>query len=296
MDHPSGKYTLVQRVEDKKFSIDDLTHYSLLLLVDDRRLQLAVVDTQEGAGMIVEDYVLEEVPSTEELIQTLQQLFENHPLLMAGYWKSIKLAVKNQKFTLVPGAYFSQEKLRHYLSFSAETTPDRDGYYRYQHVQSQAVNVFAANKKLVERIRSWYPSLEVPVIHHGSALIEGIQANRDFTYYKDVHLHLDEDRFSVTVTEDNKLLFYNQFPGHDPQEVVKYTLTTMQELGLDRNESRVILRGNIPGHSAYAQTLYRYVRHLEMGSRPSYLKFSYTFDELPDHQYFDLYGLYVCEP
>ena len=295
MDHPAKNYTLVHRVEDKKFSIDDLTHYSLLLLVGERNFQLCVTDTREGECMIVEDYTLESVPSPEQQARSLQQLFEGHNLLMAGYWKTVKLAVKSRKFTLVPEAFFSSEKLPYYLTLSTSIDTEHDGFYYYRHVQSRAVNVFAADKKLVERIRSLYPSLTVPVVHHGSALIESIQGNRDFTYYKDMYLHVDQDSFSVVVTEDNRLLFYNQFSYHDSQDIVKYTLTVMQEMEMNQHTSRVLMWGNVPAQSEHFRALYRYMRHLEYGKRPSYLNFSYAFDELPDHQYFDLYGLYVCE-
>lgn len=294
MDRSGEDYTLTHRVEDKLFSIDDLTHYSLLLLFGDHSFQLCVADVREGKGMMVEEYLLADV-SPEQRIQSLQRLFEEHKLLMAGYWQSVKIGVKNQKSTLVPETFFSRDKLASYLGLSAVVDTERDGYYYYRHVQSEAVNVFAADKKLVERVRALYPSLEVPVIHHGSALIESIQGNRDFTYYKDVYLHVDQNCFSVVVTEDNNLVFYNQFPYSDSQDIVKYTLTVMKELDISQEEGRVTVWGNVPARSEHFQALYRYIRNLTFGQRPAYLNFSYVFDELPDHRYFDLYGLYLCE-
>ena len=295
MEHPVENYTLIHRVEDKKFSIDDLTHYSLLLLIGARHLQLCVTDTREGDCMIVEEYSLANTSSPEEQAKSLHYLFEGHHLLMAGYWKNVKLAVKNNAFALIPETFFSREKLSSYLAMSAPVDAERDGYYYYQHAQSEAVNVFAANKKLVESIRSWYPSLDVQVVHHGSAFIEGIQGNRDFTYYRDMYLHVDHHCFSVVITEDNVLLLYNQFRYAHVQDIVKYVLTVMQEMEMTQQQSRVRLWGNLPTQSEHFQVLYRYVRHLEYGNRPTFLKFSHAFDELPDHQYFDLYGLHLCE-
>ena len=244
---------------------------------------------------MVEDYSFAPSLSPEQRAQSLHDLFEGHTLLMAGYWQSVKLAIKNKKCTLVPEAFFSSDKLSHYLTLSAPVDTERDGYYYYRHVQSKAVSVFAADKKVVERIRSLYPSLNVPVIHQGSSLIESIQGNRDFTYYKDIYLHADQDSFGARVTEDNKLLFYNQFPYQSSQDIVKYTLTVMQEMEMTQNASRAILWGNIAAQSEHFRSLYRYIRNLEYGGRPSFLRFSYAFDEIPDHQYFDLYGLHICE-
>ena len=245
--------------------------------------------------MLMEDYALSGELPDEQRIALLHRLFEEHTLLMAGYWQTVKLAVKNRKATLVPEAFFSSEKLAHYLAMSVPVDTERDGYYYYRHVQSKAVSVFAADKKLVERIRSLYPSLNVPTVHHGSALIEGIQGNRDFTYYRDLYLHLDQDYFSAVVTEDNNLLLYNQFAYRSSQDIIKYTLAVMQEMEMSQQASRVILWGNVAAQSEHFGALYRYVRNLEYGNRPSFLKFSYAFDEIPDHQYFDLYGLHACE-
>ena len=295
MDRSDEHYTLTHRVEDKKFSIDHLTHYSLLLLVGSHDFQFCITDTREGGCMIIEDYALADGLSPEQRTQAIHHLFEEHTLLMAGYWQTVKLAVKNRKCTLIPETFFSSEKLPHYLPLSVSVDAEHDGHYYYRHVQSKAVNVFAANKKMVERIRSLYPSLDVPVIHQGSALVEGVQGNRDFTYYKDIYLHIDRDYFSIVVTEDNDLLFYNQFPYSSSQDIVKYTLTVMKAMKMSQDDSRVILWEALPASSEHFQVLYRYVRNLEYGTRPTYLNFSYAFDEIPDHRYFDLYGLHVCE-
>ncbi len=294
MEHPIG-YSLSRQVKDKKFSIDDIIHYDLLLLVGEGNFQLCVVDARENACLIVEEYtLLNEFPSAQ-LDQAVMQLFEAHTFLMAGYWRSVKLAIRNSTFTLVPSPFFSSSKLIQYLALSGEVDKVHDGHYYYEHTQSQAVMVFAAQKKLVERVRSFYPSLTVPVVHHGSALIEGIQSNRDFTYYQDMYLHAGQGKLSVIVTKDNNLVLYNQFPYAYTQDLVKYTRGVMQELQMDPRESRVTLWGNIPPRSEHYKTLYLYVRNIGHGSRPNFLTFSNAFDELPDHRHFDLYSIYMCE-
>lgn len=294
MDHPIG-YKLAYHAKDKKFSIDDITHYDLLLLVGEGNFQLCVVDARENTCLTVEEYALEGKDSPEQRDQALVQLFEAHTFLMAGYWRSVKLGIRNRMFALVPSSFFSNSKLAHYLTLSAEVDQHHNGYYYYQHVQAQAVMVFAAHKKLVERVRSFYPSLTVLLLHHGSALIEGIQRNRNFTYYQDMYLHAGQGRLSVVVTQDNNLVLYNQFPYSYTQDLVRYTRGVMQALGMDANESQVTLWGNIPARSEHFQALYRYVRNITYGERPSFLSFSNAFDEMPDHRHFDLYSLHVCE-
>ncbi len=295
MEQEAGNYHLVKRIKDTAFSIDDLTHYNLSLLVGRHDFQFCVIDTRDNKCLLLEDYELEGISSTSILINTLYKLFEGHHLLMAGYWKSVKLAMKNQKFTLLPAKLFSAEHLKDYLKLSAEADPELDDFYYFKHQQSEAVSVFAAERKIVEKVRSIYPTLKVQVLHHGSALIEGIQSHRDYTYYKDLYIHIGRHNFSLVATEDNKLLFYNRFPYSNAADIVKYTVLSMQELKMNQQETKTLVWGNIASNADHFKELYRYIRNISFGGKPSYLKFAYMFDEVPDHQYFDLFSIYVCE-
>lgn len=295
MEQEVGNFRLVNRIKDTSFSIDDLTHYNLSLLVGRHDFQFCVIDTRGNKCLLLEDYELEGISSTNIQINTLYKLFEGHHLLMAGYWKSVKLAMKNQKFTILPSHLFSSDHVRDYLKLSTEVDADLDDFYYYKHIQSEAVSVFAAERKIIEKVRSIYPTLTVQVVHHGSAFIEGIQSHRDFTYYKDLYIHIGRSNFSLVVTEDNKLLLYNRFPYQNSQDIVKYTMLTLQELGMSQQETKALVWGTISSNTPHFKELYRYIKNLSFGGRPSYLNFAYMFDEVPDHQYFDLYSIYVCE-
>ncbi|MDF9800434.1 hypothetical protein OKW21_005697 [Catalinimonas alkaloidigena] len=295
MEQEVGNFHLVNRIKDTNFSIDDLTHYNLSLLVGRNDFQFCVIDTRENKCLLLEDYELEGIHSTNVLINTLYKLFEGHHLLMAGYWKSVKLAMKNQKFTMIPSHLFSHEHLRDYLKLSTEVDSELDDFYYYQHTHSEAVCVFAAERKIIEKVRSIYPTLTVQVVHHASAFIEGIQSHRDFTYYKDLYINIGRNNFSLVVTEDNKLLLYNRFPYQKSEDIVKYTMLTMQEMNMSQQDTKTIVWGNISADSLHFKELYRYIKNISFGARPSYLNFAYMFDEVADHQYFDLYSIYVCE-
>ncbi|WKN33041.1 DUF3822 family protein [Porifericola rhodea] len=295
MEHEIGNFHLINRIKDTNFSIDELTHYNLSLLVGRHDFQFCVIDTRDNKCLLLEDYELEGISSTNALINTLYKLFEGHHLLMAGYWKSVKLAMKNQKFTILPANLFSSDHLRDYLKLSTEVDSELDDYYYYKHIQSEAVCVFAAERKIIEKVRAIYPTLTVQVVHQGSAMIEGIQSHRDFTYYKDLYINIGRENFSLVVNEDNKLLYYNRFPYQNDKDIVKYTMLAMQELDMKQEDTKTIVWGNLGAQSPYFKELYRYIRNISFGGRPSYLNFAYMFDEVPDHQYFDLYSIYVCE-
>lgn len=294
MNQLKESYKLIHKVKDTSFSIDDLTHYSLSLLIGVCDFQFCVSDTRNHRCLLVEDYLFETPLAGGKLGDSLYRLFESHTLLMAGYWKSIQLAVKNQKFTLLPAKLFSVPDLRHYLHMSAEVDKD-DGFYYYNHRQSDMVMAFAASKGFVERIKSIYPTQSVQVLHQGSALIEGIQQNQGEAFGQHMYLYFGKAHFNIMITKNGKLLFYNRFAYQQAQDVVRYTMMVMDEMQIDRHTDQVQVWTSSETERDLFGELYQYVRHLSYGSRPSYMKFSYAFDEIPDHQYFDLYSLYTCQ-
>jgi hypothetical protein len=63
------------------------------------------------------------------LLQILDQLFDSHAFLKAGFWKKIKVAVKNQKFVQVPAELFSEDSIGEYLKFNATIDAAKEGVY-----------------------------------------------------------------------------------------------------------------------------------------------------------------------
>lgn len=293
MAYSVENYTLARKISDPKFSVDHIDQYDLLLLAGQYDFQFAVVDALQQRCLLAEDYTFSD-PSTD-VGETYRTLVENHQLLMAGYWNRVKLAVKSQHFTVVPSTYFSAENAAHYLTLATGTPSNKYSINHHLFKELEAVMVFGAEKQLVERLRSTYPSQDVGIISQGSAFVEGVQRVDAGSYYRSMYLLVDRRHVSVVVMEDRKLILYNRFAYQTSDDIVKYILTVFQKLKMDQNETKVTVWGNIPEQSDQYAALYRYIRELTYGTKPNFLKFSHVFDEAPDHQYFDLYSMYLSE-
>ncbi|MEM8966677.1 MAG: DUF3822 family protein [Bacteroidota bacterium] len=293
MAHSTGKYTLVRKLKDPKFSVDHLDRYGLLLLAGQRNFQFGVVDAEQQRCLLLEDYALPQSP--EELVGTYRSIIEEHQLLMAGYWKSVKLAVKSPYFTLVPQAYLSSENIAHYLTLAVDFPDEHYSVYSQKHEEAGATMVFGAHKELVDRIKSTYPSHSIPLMYQGSSFIEGIRQVSSAEYYPVMYLHIDREYLTMVVIDDGKIILFNGSAYRKPEDLVKYTLSAFQKLNLNQNETKVVVWGNIPTKSDEYLALYRYIRQLSLGKKPDFLTFSHVFDEAPDHQYLDLYSLHLTE-
>ena len=91
-----------------------------------------------------------------------------------------------------------------------------------------------------------------------------------------------------------QLEFCNVFAVSTPEDVVYYTILTMQELGLSPDQDAVTVWGELTSDSATFALLATYVRHLRFGNRPFGLHYSYRLNELAESRHFELFSLAFC--
>jgi len=291
----SQDYKLVRKIKVEKFNVDNLHLYNLLLQIGPRDFQLGVIDRETDSCLLLEEFRFKGITDYNSLIGLLSQVFEEHHLLMAGFWKSVRVSIKNKKFTLVSSPLFDQENLYDYLSLNCTVNRDSDNLYYYRHAKTEAVNVFSANKRLIDWLKQIYPNIEVQIIHQGSALIEGVLTNESHSEDKDMFLYIDRAIVHVIVTQEAKLKYYNQFTVKSPDEAIKYILLVFKALGINQDSTKVQIWGTIDSKSAFFQLLVKHIKNISLGSKPRYLKFNYVFDEVQGHRYFDLYSMNLCE-
>ena len=288
-------YKLLKRAKDDKFEVDRLHLYCITIQIGIKDLQILVVDTETSSCVLIENFALNNVTTISERLQLLADLFESHSLLKAGFWKVVKISLKTHKFSLIPSALFEEESMGAYLRLNCQVNDKIEGEYYYQHKGSNVVNAYAFDGRLVKWVKGIYPNKKVVVFHQGSALIEGVLRYASKISGKAVFGIQDRGVLHVFVAESGKLLYYNQFAIKTAQEFVKYTLMVFKEFGLNPKSQLVVLWGTLTNQSEQYINLKKYIANVQFGDRPSYLRLSYHFDDIPDHQYFDLFSTYLCD-
>ena len=260
-----------------------------------RDFQVAVVDSTTNLCLLLEDYIFASVTSHAALKRLLTILFEEHHLLMAGFWKSVKICIKNSKFSLVPSALFVKEALEDYLRLNATVEPEHEEILYYRHIKSDAVCVFAINNAIFEWLKTLYPHAEVGFIHQASALTEGVINYEKSHRNNATYLYIDRFKLHIITLKNGKLEYYNQFPVKQFNDYIRYIILVMKGLDKSQESSRVVLWGYLGKESPHYKEFYRFIKNISFGDRPEYLKFGYIFDEVQDHHFFDLYSIHLCD-
>jgi len=284
-------FKLIKKIKDDRFEEDNIHEYILLVNVGPRDVQVAVIGGDDNRVLFLEDYVLPSVTSSEDLISTLDQLFDHHPFLKAGFWRQIKISVKNQKLVQVPETLFVPEAAADYLKFNANVNKYREEVLSVPMINSQAVTVFAVQKELNSWLEGIYPQKQFIILHQSAALIEGIMKYAGTRTDNPLYLYVDRFKLHILSVNDNKLVYYNQFSILSFQDYIKYIMLVMKTLEMDQQTSQVIMWGYIGKNSPHYHEFYKYIQNVSFGERPKHLTFGYFFDEVQDHHFIDLYSI-----
>jgi Protein of unknown function (DUF3822) len=288
-------YKLIRKIKDDIFDEEFIDRYNLLINIGTRDFQLLVIEPQENKILLLEDFVLPELTSNEELLQILDQLFDSHAFLKAGFWKKIKVSIKNQKFVQVPHELYAEESITEYLKFNAPIDLAREDCVSTVNPKAQAVTVFAVNRDLKNWLNSIYPNNPPSFTHQSAALIEGTLHFAQGRDDNPLYIYVDRFKLHILACDSGKLRYYNQFSIKQFSEYIKYIMLVMKSLEMDQRTSRVVLWGYIGKNSPHYHEFCKYISHVNFGDEPDYLNFGYVFDEVPEHHYFDLYSVHLID-
>lgn len=288
-------FKLIKKIKDESFDVEELHHYALSIQIGTKDFQFCVVDRRINKCLIVEDFVFEGLRTVRDRLEVVQRIFESHHLLMAGFWNAVRISFKTHKFTLVPSSHFNSENVPDYLMVNSEVNHKLEDIYYYRHLKSSAINVFAADKKVINWIDNVYTSKSIQVIHQGSALVEGILSYDDHTHEKMMFIFMDKGLIHVIVTHQLRLLYYNQFAVKISNDFLKYVMLVFKEHQLSQKQTRVTVWGNANAQSPHLLLLKKYIKNIQFGKRPPNLNLNYQFDEIAEHQYFDLLNIHLCD-
>jgi hypothetical protein len=284
-------YKLIKQIRDDRFDEENLHQYRLLLQLGVRDFQIAVVAQSDQRLLFFEDYVLSDLYSHAQLLELLKSLFEAHPVLQAGFWKDVKVSIKNNKFTQVPAQLFEESASVDYLKFNAQIDSNSERAMHCLNESIQCVTVFSAQNDLVEWLNGLYQNTQVKFFHQSATLIEGVIDYAKGTDKNPLYLYVDRFKLHILSVQNGQLIYYNQFAINQFSDYVKYIMLVLKGLNMDQSTSQVVLWGYIGKSSPHYLEFVKYVRNVTFGTRPSHLSFGYQFDEVQEHHFFDLYSL-----
>jgi hypothetical protein len=289
------QYRLSQKVKDDTFDVDLISQYNLLLQIGADSFRFCVADTTRNRCLWLEDYKFHYKLPAAQFLEQLAAIYDDHHVLKAGFWNEVKVCFKSSCFTLVPLSLFNEEHLYDYLKLVCEPDSQLEEACYYKHSALDAVNVYSIDKQIKEWFQKNHSNKGINVLHQSSPLIEGAMRSRDATLTSEIFINVEKDYFHMFVFNGTNLQFCNIFNYVNDVDFIYYVMFVLDELKLNADTEKVTIWGELMPDSAIYNKLFRYIRNLNFGTKPASLSFSYIFDEVFDHRYFDLYSMHLCK-
>ena len=295
MEELGKKIRVSHRVNDDALDINNLSQYGLFLSIEDKNLRVAVVDAKEKKCMVLEDYRFSGVISRQDTIQQLNTVLEGHLVLRAGYWGEVAVIARNGGFTHIPEVYFDDSQKESYLRFHPQNLENMD-LYSYCHNHNGLCSVFQAEQEFVDWARKAYPSKDIKVLHQADVFLTSALKETDTTYENNIFIDIENRYMNMLIVQGERVLLYNRYYYQSPQDFVYFLLFAIDELQLNIDSTQTLLYGEISKDSGIFNLLQKYIKNVNFGHRTKGISFSYKFDDVLDHRYFDLYNAYECLP
>ena len=288
-------YRQVQKITDEALLTGETGPLNLYFSLHTKHVRLLVADSQRNKILALEDYELSAVFSQLQLTEQLNLLAEENNLLKRKDWNEIRVAIKNQNFTFIPETLFEPSAAQHYLNLHCETDEFHDQIQTFPHPKIEAISIFTIDAYLVKWFEETFSRKKLRFLHQTSPLIEGILNQHERSLQKKTYLFVEQNYLNILLVQEGKLEFCNQFYYASLEDFIYYTLLVMQEQKLNPDQDPVTVWGDLTHDSALFTILRKYIRNVNLGKKPQNIAFSYKFDDIFDHRYFDLYSLHLCE-
>lgn len=275
---------------DENFSEALTAEYHLSMELSVNGICYTIYHPQKNRYLLLETFTFHKVYSTVLLLNEIRSIIETHSFLRKNF-KSISISLFSSKFTLIPTALFDRALADKYLEFNSPVEEDESILIdELKNFDTQCV--YAISKNLMDCLQELFPKAKF--LHVLSPLLESLASSFKNSSGKKVVIHLQQSHFEMVVMEEKKLLFANIFNYQSSEDFLYYTLFVCEQLKLNPENIELILVGEVEKNSAIYSILNKYIRNIKFGNRPELLEYSYVFDSISSHFYFNLFSQNLC--
>jgi hypothetical protein len=276
---------------DKSFSVANTADYHVYLSIDFNAITYTILNAQNNTFIGLEKYLLNNIYNDYSLVEPLSA-FLKQSLLLKQSFKSVNIAYINHRATLIPNVLFNNAELKTYHLFNFSKL-EEDLFYADKLINLPAYTIYSIPDYIVNLFNKID---KVSFRHFSSSLIEAsILHAKKTTSNLVIDIHILPSSFQMMVVKNQTLELYNSFPYQTSEDFIYYLLFVLNQLNIKPSEINIRLLGGVDKNSAIYEILYKYSNSISFGKRTEALKFSYAFEDIPQHYHYSLFNQYLCE-
>lgn len=279
----------VLNITEYTFDLYQSDNYDLSVLIGADRFFFMITDSLSKVVM-QQAFIFPRAEDTKQLAKTLQTILAKITFFQRPF-KSVKIGITDDRIVLLPDATFDEKLLDYYfqnvgdINFGERICID--------HVPRFSIRtIYAVHDSLLELFENTFSNAQV--FNYATAFIQGadsIPKNSSDT----IVINVLPASFQAAVFKNGQFVLYNSYTYQAPKEFLYFLLMLYQQFGFDTKIAPTYITGSLLKDSAVFAAIAPYIQHLNFISRPTFLKYTERFNNIPEHFYFDLYSLTLCE-
>lgn len=289
-------YKSTQRIKDEKFNVEEIGSYDLVLYLSSKNFKCAVASESLGRCVFFESFDFTKNLEQDAILEELKLIFEDHHILQAGFWNSVRTVLSEEFFTLIPKDFFIEKKASKVLSYNFNDFDGRSkdtGFFKPN--SGPAISVFSITKKVNTFLNNYYPKIKIQYLHELTCTLEGIISWGAARPKMEFSAYLQDQNITVICTDKGKIKFFNTFRFEHPEDAIYYILSVMQEFDVKASDASVSFYGDVVKNSAIHKSAVKFIAEVNFGERPKLFYFNYEFDEIPSQWHFETFCAYLCK-
>ncbi|MEQ8359723.1 MAG: DUF3822 family protein [Cytophagales bacterium] len=285
-----------QRIKDEKFNVEDIGSYDLVLYLSSKHFKCSAASEKLGRCVFFESFDFTKTLDQDAILNQLNLIFEEHHVLQAGFWNSVRCVLSEEFFTLVPKELFIEKKASKLLAlnFSEFDARSKDtGFFKPN--SGPAISVFSIPKKINTFLKKFYPKIKIQYLHELTSTLEGIISWGAGRPKVEFSAYLHNQNITIVCTDKGKIRFFNTFKYDNPEDAIYYLLSVIQEFDIKASQASLSFYGDVVKDSAIIKSAQKYIGEVHLGERPKLFYFNYEFDEIPSQWHFETFCAYLCK-
>lgn len=287
----SGKVHLSTSGFDKALEPKASKYYKLSIQLSLDGFSFCIYDKSRNKYSGLEVYAFQDVSNYIVLNALLKDLIPKIEWLKNEF-EQTAIIFETPVSTFIPEPLFDKQHINDYLKFNHTVEIDYTIKNDYLPLLD-AENIWALPLNIFTTLSASFP--QANIYHHASSLIETLlMHNKNLGAEEIVFVNVRKNWLDMVVLKGNGLLFFNSFQYKSKEDFIYYLIYVLEQLNLNPEKIDVTLIGEIDKISSVYEMTFKYVRNISFGRRNNSYNYSYVFDEIPGHFYFNLIHLQQC--
>jgi len=273
---------------DKKYS--EFFELSIQFSLDG--FSFCIYDNENNKLIAIESYAFQELENYRQLATEINDLVYDKKLLKKSY-KKVNIIFESPKSTLIPFPLFDKSELNSYLKFNHNV--ESWEIILFDKLQNlEAYNIYTIPECINKTIKENFGSASIS--NFSSSLIESLLIKYKNQNLKNtVFVNLRSNIFDIIIIEGTKLQLFNSFQFRTKEDFAYFLLFVFEQLNLNPEEIELFLIGSIDKSSKLYDIIFKYIRNIDFIEANDLFRYSYVFDSIPSHYYYNLININLCE-